>query len=83
MSLFIINDRRVRVRVSDANDSGVFDQTGILNSGFEEVSAVVFHPYENMLIAADARRHIGYEHQTRLLPLPSSSSPFHSCECEF
>ncbi len=45
--------------VVDSNDSGVFDQTGILQSGFEEVSAVVFHPFENMLVCADARRNIG------------------------
>jgi len=36
-----------------------FDQSAVISSHFEQVSKCVFHPYDNVLIAADGRRQIG------------------------
>jgi regulator-associated protein of mTOR len=42
----------------DAVKQGPFDQIAVLPSGFESVSSVLFHPYENILYVADSKRHV-------------------------
>lgn len=42
----------------DSNELGNFDQISSLPSGFDSVSNVLFHPYENLLVCADHKKNI-------------------------
>lgn len=54
-----LTSSEIRKDLYDANERGTFDQIAVLSSGFEQVGSVLFHPYENILVAADCKRTIG------------------------
>lgn len=57
-------ERRARDLVNfDESRDGMFDQVAVLLSGFDHCSQVLFHPYENLLVATDGRQVGMWDHQ--------------------
>jgi len=45
----------IRKDLYDVSDRGPFEQVAALSTGFDQVSALLFHPFENMLVVAEKR----------------------------
>eukprot|EP01006_Ploeotia_vitrea_P036730 TRINITY_DN66046_c3_g1_i1.p2 TRINITY_DN66046_c3_g1~~TRINITY_DN66046_c3_g1_i1.p2 ORF type:complete len:470 (-),score=242.51 TRINITY_DN66046_c3_g1_i1:104-1513(-) len=50
--------REIRKDSYDSTERGAFDQTAVFHIAFDQVKHLLFHPYENMLVAADGKNNI-------------------------